>query len=34
MLGHSSASITLNVYAHVVGSMKQDAADDMGRLLA
>lgn len=34
MLGHASASMTLNVYAHVVGSMKQDAADQMDMLLA
>lgn len=34
MLGHASASMTLNVYAHVVGSMKGDAAAEMDRLLA
>jgi integrase len=34
MLGHSSASMTLNVYAHVVGSMKEEATAEMDRLLA
>ena len=34
MLGHASASMTLNVYAHVVGSMKEEAAAEMDRLLA
>lgn len=33
ILGHASANMTLNVYAHVVGNMKQDAVDNMDRLL-
>jgi hypothetical protein len=30
---HASASMTLNVYADVVGGMKKEAADSMDRLL-
>jgi integrase len=32
-LGHSSIAITLDLYAHVLPSMQQDAAVRLGRLL-
>ncbi|HEU5438769.1 MAG TPA: site-specific integrase [Ktedonobacterales bacterium] len=34
MLGHSSVSITLNIYAHVLPHMRQSAASAMDNLLA
>jgi integrase len=33
ILGHSSISITKNIYAHVYPSMQREAADKMGRAL-
>jgi integrase len=33
ILGHSSVSITLDVYSHVTASMQQEAADALDRLL-
>jgi integrase len=33
MLGHASVSITLDIYAHVLPDMQQDAATTMQRLL-
>ncbi len=33
MLGHASANMTLNVYSHVIGNMKQEAVDRMGEVL-
>lgn len=33
MLGHSAISITLDIYAHVLPDMQQDAATTMQRLL-
>jgi len=33
MLGHSSVSITLNIYAHVLPHMQQSAVSAMDRLL-
>jgi integrase len=32
-LGHANVAITLNVYAHVLPSMQQDAAEAMDALL-
>jgi integrase len=32
-LGHAKASITSDVYAHVVGTMQQEAAAKLGALL-
>ncbi len=34
MLGHSSISVTLDIYSHVLPSMQADAAEKMDRLLA
>jgi integrase len=34
MLGHSSVSITLNIYAHVLPHMQQSAVSAMDQLLA
>jgi hypothetical protein len=34
MLGHSTISITLDIYAHVLPDMQQDAATTMQRLLS
>jgi hypothetical protein len=34
MLGHSDASITLNVYPHVLPTQHRERADRMGQLLA
>jgi len=33
MLGHTAISITLDIYAHVLPDMQQDAATTMDRLL-
>ena len=33
LLGHSSISVTMNVYAHVMPTMMREAADSMDRLL-
>ena len=33
MLGHASVSITLDIYAHVLPDMQQDAATTMQQLL-
>jgi integrase len=32
LLGHSSITITLNVYSHVLPSMQQEAMDKLDRL--
>ena len=32
-LGHSTASITLDVYSHVLGSLERDAADRLDEVL-
>jgi integrase len=34
MLGHSTVAITLDIYAHVIPDMQQDAASAMGNLLS
>jgi integrase len=33
MLGHSNTRMTLDVYSHVLGTMRQEAAEQMDALL-